>query len=84
MALMVVDIQKGIQTQTAEGLVIAQVTVEEMVVVINKIDVIPAETRNQRIERARTGLKKAFSATRFSSAEMVPYSAKVGYRRRRI
>eukprot|EP01127_Copromyxa_protea_P017401 TRINITY_DN5298_c0_g1_i2.p1 TRINITY_DN5298_c0_g1~~TRINITY_DN5298_c0_g1_i2.p1 ORF type:complete len:419 (-),score=72.49 TRINITY_DN5298_c0_g1_i2:41-1297(-) len=76
MALMVVDIQKGIQTQTAEGLVIAQITVDEMVVVINKIDSVPIATRAQKIDRVKAGLKKAFSATKFGSAAMIPYSAK--------
>lgn len=77
MALMVIDIQKGIQTQTAEGLVIAQITVDEMVVVINKIDSIPPEAREQKIARCQTGLKKAFSTTKFANAPMVVYSAKV-------
>lgn len=77
MALMVIDVQKGIQTQTAEGLVIAQITVDEMVVVLNKIDAFPVEVREQKIARVQAGLKKAFSTTKFASAAMIPYSAKV-------
>lgn len=77
MALMVIDIQKGIQTQTAEGLVIAQITVDEMVVVINKIDTIPDDAREQKIQRCLAVLKKAFSNTRFANSMMIPYSAKV-------
>eukprot|EP01126_Amoeba_proteus_P046798 TRINITY_DN5307_c0_g1_i3.p1 TRINITY_DN5307_c0_g1~~TRINITY_DN5307_c0_g1_i3.p1 ORF type:complete len:400 (-),score=98.96 TRINITY_DN5307_c0_g1_i3:1215-2342(-) len=76
MALMVIDIQKGIQTQTAEGLVIAEIAVEGMVVVLNKIDTIPEESRQQKISRAKVGLRKAFARTKFKDCEMVSFSAK--------
>jgi selenocysteine-specific elongation factor len=42
MMLLVIDAVKGIQTQTAECLVIGEVTTEHMVVVINKIDMLLA------------------------------------------
>ena len=39
--VLVVDINKGIQTQTAECLVIGEIICDKMLVVLNKIDLIP-------------------------------------------
>ena len=47
MMLLVVDVTKGIQTQTAECLVIGDITNDHMVVVLNKVDLIPG-TEAQR------------------------------------
>lgn len=47
----VVDITKGIQTQTAECLVIGEITCGKMLIVLNKIDLVPAEKRLQTIEK---------------------------------
>ena len=38
MVIMVIDVTKGIQAQTAEGLLVAEISVNNMVVVLNKID----------------------------------------------
>jgi selenocysteine-specific elongation factor len=35
---LVVDVNKGIQTQTAECLVIADLLVERLIVILNKVD----------------------------------------------
>ncbi len=51
MMMLVVDVTKGIQTQTAECLVIGEIACEEMVVVLNKIDLLPAEKRRTSIEK---------------------------------
>ena len=50
--ILVVDITKGIQTQTAECLVIGEITCSKMIVVLNKIDAIsqPKE-RTKSIEK---------------------------------
>ena len=48
--LLVVDATKGIQTQTAECLVIGQITCDKMIVVLNKIDQFPADKREQKVE----------------------------------
>lgn len=48
---LVLDIVKGMQTQTAECLVIGQITCHAMIVVLNKIDLIPAEKRQTAIDR---------------------------------
>lgn len=49
--MLVVDVIKGMQTQTAECLVIGQITCEKMVVVLNKVDLLPAEKRDAMVEK---------------------------------
>ena len=49
--ILVVDINKGIQTQTAECLVIGQITCDKMIVVLNKCDLIPEAKRTQQVEK---------------------------------
>jgi len=49
--VLVVDITKGIQTQTAECLVIGEITANKMVVVLNKIDLIPVNKRDVTIDK---------------------------------
>lgn len=54
MMMLVIDITKGIQTQTAECLVIGEITCNKMVVVLNKIDLIPNEKRQPTIDKVFT------------------------------
>jgi selenocysteine-specific translation elongation factor len=49
--MLVVDITKGVQTQTAECLVIGEITCDKMIVVLNKIDMIPVDKRPATIDR---------------------------------
>ena len=51
MMMLVIDITKGMQTQTAECLVIGEITCSRMVVVLNKIDLIPGEKRQATIDK---------------------------------
>lgn len=44
--ILVIDINKGIQTQTAECLVIGEILIPKMIVVLNKIDLIKEEGKN--------------------------------------
>lgn len=53
---LVVDVIKGMQTQTAECLVIGQITCQAMMVVLNKTDLIPLEKRPAIIEKAMFSL----------------------------
>ena len=53
MMLLVIDITKGMQTQTAECLVIGEITCNKMVVVLNKIDLIEPEKRKSAIEKVK-------------------------------
>eukprot|EP00208_Stichococcus_sp_RCC1054_P006234 CAMPEP_0206139746 /NCGR_PEP_ID=MMETSP1473-20131121/7113_1 /ASSEMBLY_ACC=CAM_ASM_001109 /TAXON_ID=1461547 /ORGANISM="Stichococcus sp, Strain RCC1054" /LENGTH=154 /DNA_ID=CAMNT_0053533641 /DNA_START=281 /DNA_END=741 /DNA_ORIENTATION=+ len=45
MVLLVVDITKGIQAQTAECLVLAEAVTEHLIVALNKVDQLPVEGR---------------------------------------
>ena len=53
MMILVVDIVKGMQTQTAECLVIGEILCQKMVVVLNKVDMIPETKRAATIEKVR-------------------------------
>lgn len=58
MMLLVVDVNKGIQTQTAECIVIGEITADRMIIVLNKVDMIPPEERDEKIEKAKKKLGK--------------------------
>jgi selenocysteine-specific elongation factor len=49
--LLVIDITKGIQTQTAECLIIGEITCDKMLVVLNKIDLIEESQRQITIDK---------------------------------
>lgn len=49
--ILVVDIVKGMQTQTAECLVIGEILCDKMIVVLNKVDLVPQEKRTAHIEK---------------------------------
>ena len=78
MILLVVDANKGIQTQTAECIVIGEITTDNMVVVLNKVDTIPEEEREAKIERVSNRIRKVFASTKFSGVPIVPTAAAVG------
>ncbi|KPU76036.1 uncharacterized protein Dana_GF12096, isoform C [Drosophila ananassae] len=65
--LLVVDAQKGIQTQTAECLIIGELLQKKLIVVINKIDVLPADQRESKLEKLRSRLSKTLGSTSFGS-----------------
>ena len=47
--LLVIDINKGMQPQTAECLILAQITSHHLIVVLNKIDMIPIDQRATKV-----------------------------------
>ncbi len=49
--MLVVDVTKGMQTQTAECLVIGEISCNNMVVVLNKVDLLPKEKKDAMIEK---------------------------------
>ena len=49
--LLVVDVNKGMQTQTAECLIIGQITCSHMILVLNKVDLLPKESRSLKIQQ---------------------------------
>lgn len=90
LGLLVIDCVKGMQTQTAEvrpaphvvdlickGLVIASITVDALVVVLNKTDLLKPEERERKLARMIDGLRKSFAPMGFRHVAFVPFSAKV-------
>merc|ERR1719189_2926556 len=76
--ILVVDIVKGMQTQTAECLVIGEITCSKMMVVLNKVDLLPETTRNASIQKMEKKMRMTLSKTRFKDSPIVSVSAKVG------
>ena len=78
MVLLVVDATKGMQTQTAECLVIAEMTTRNLIVVLNKVDLFPENEREERIRLAEKKMRSALRGTKFENATMIGISACVG------
>jgi len=76
--MLVVDVTKGMQTQTAECLVIGKITSDRMIIVLNKTDMLPPEKRQAMIEKMTKKLKMTLQATKFKEVEIIPVSAKPG------
>lgn len=67
MVLLVVDVQKGLQPQSIESLVVAELAVQHHVVVaLNKIDLVPERVREKRVRRVQSEIR-AFLTTHFKS-----------------
>jgi selenocysteine-specific elongation factor len=49
MMVLVIDIVKGIQTQTAECLVIGEITTDNLIVALNKVDLLPTAGRDEQV-----------------------------------
>ncbi|KIZ07588.1 Selenocysteine-specific elongation factor [Monoraphidium neglectum] len=78
MMVLVVDITKGLQAQTAECLVVGEMAAQHLVVALNKTDLIPEQDRPKAIKKAQKRLGAAFASTRFAGAPMVPVCARPG------
>jgi selenocysteine-specific elongation factor len=51
MMVLVIDIVKGIQTQTAECLIIGEITCDKLMIVLNKLDLIEVAKRESTIDK---------------------------------
>jgi selenocysteine-specific elongation factor len=78
MMLLVVDVVKGVQTQTAECLVVGEICTERLVVVLNKTDLLPEATRAAAVDRAAARVRKALAGTRFAAAPVLALAAAPG------
>merc|ERR1712142_519817 len=76
--MLVVDVTKGIQTQTAECLILGEILCSKMLVVLNKIDLIPAAKREATIVKASKRISKTLESTRFAGSQIVAVSANPG------
>uniref|UniRef100_A0A0A9WUH0 Selenocysteine-specific elongation factor n=1 Tax=Lygus hesperus TaxID=30085 RepID=A0A0A9WUH0_LYGHE len=72
--ILVVDINKGVQTQTAECLVIAEILKKNILVVLNKADLIPPEKREATVNKVTKKMQNTLKDTIFKSAPMVVIS----------
>jgi len=74
--VLVIDIGKGIQTQTTECMILGEILVEHIIIALNKIDSIPKEKRITDIENRKNKLKLAFENTKFGKdISIIPVSA---------
>lgn len=71
MLIIVIDCLKGIQAQTAECIVIGEITTNKAIFALNKIDLIPESERSDRIKTVISNLQKTLSKTRFKNAPIV-------------
>ncbi|KAI8468590.1 MAG: SelEFm [Monoraphidium minutum] len=78
MMVLVVDITKGLQAQTAECLVVGEMAAQHLVVALNKTDLLPEADRQRAVKKAQKRLGAALAPTRFSGAPMVPVCARPG------
>ncbi|XP_059472372.1 selenocysteine-specific elongation factor [Neocloeon triangulifer] len=78
MFILVLDVTKGMQTQTAECLVIGEITCNKMIVVLNKSDLLPVEKKQATIEKMTKKMKATLQNTVFKNAEVVAVSANPG------
>ncbi|OQR66255.1 selenocysteine-specific elongation factor-like [Tropilaelaps mercedesae] len=74
--MLVIDVTKGVQTQTAECLIIGEICCDKVVVVLNKIDLLKDQQTD--IDKVCRRLAKTLETTKFKGAEMIPVSAAPG------
>jgi selenocysteine-specific elongation factor len=78
MMLLAIDVTKGIQTQTAECVVIGEILADKFLVVLNKTDLLPEETRPRVLEKTIASLRKALGKTKLGAAPMIGVAARPG------
>ncbi|XP_016795661.1 selenocysteine-specific elongation factor isoform X10 [Pan troglodytes] len=76
--MLVIDVTKGMQTQSAECLVIGQIACQKLVVVLNKIDLLPEGKRQAAIDKMTKKMQKTLENTKFRGAPIIPVAAKPG------
>lgn len=76
--LLVLDVTKGIQTQTAECIVVAEAVTPHLIVALNKVDLLPSEGRTRLLSRVKKRLAATFRNTRYAGCVMVPVAARPG------
>ena len=65
MMMLVIDVTKGMQTQSAECLVIGQIACQKLVVVLNKTDLLPEGKRQAAIDRMTRKMQKTLENTKW-------------------
>ena len=65
--LLVIDVTKGIQTQTAECIAIAEVVSKTLIVVLNKMDIWSSNHPSSSRNELEMKFRKVFGKTKFGS-----------------
>ena len=73
--VLVVDVTKGFQTQTAECLVVGEITGDSLIVALNKIDSLDASKKEAKLAKAVKKVRKTLEGTKFADAAIIPVSA---------
>ncbi|XP_036085685.1 selenocysteine-specific elongation factor isoform X3 [Rousettus aegyptiacus] len=76
--MLVIDVTKGMQTQSAECLVIGQIACQKLIVVLNKIDLLAEGKRQAAIDKMTKKMQKTLENTKFRGAPIIPVAAKPG------
>ncbi|KAM6216576.1 selenocysteine-specific elongation factor isoform 2-T2 [Rhynchocyon petersi] len=76
--MLVIDVTKGMQTQSAECLVIGQIACQKLLVVLNKIDLLAEGKRQAAIDKMTKKMQKTLENTKFRGAPIIPVAAKPG------
>ncbi|XP_003741247.1 selenocysteine-specific elongation factor [Galendromus occidentalis] len=71
--LLVIDVTKGVQTQTAECLIIGEICCDRMLIVLNKLDLLDGGPA--ALEKIKTRMRKTLELTKFKDSEMIAISA---------
>lgn len=75
--ILVIDVNKGIQTQTSECLIMAEIMRKKLIVVLNKIDMIePPQKQEDIINKSKIRISKILSEVIPYNIEIVEISAK--------
>lgn len=78
MVILVVNVLKGIQTQTAECLVISEITTKNLIIVLNKVDLLSENDREERIEACKKTIRSTLKSTKFADCPIISTAAAVG------
>uniref|UniRef100_H2YEH6 Selenocysteine-specific elongation factor n=1 Tax=Ciona savignyi TaxID=51511 RepID=H2YEH6_CIOSA len=76
--VLVIDVIKGVQTQTAECLVIGEIVCNRMLVVLNKVDLLAPEKRQSAVEKMKKRMHKTLENTKFAGCPIATVAANPG------
>ena len=75
MMFLVIDIVKGVQTQTAECLIIGEICCDKLLIILNKLDLIEESKRQATVEKMSKRLLKTLENTKFANNQIVAVAA---------
>ena len=73
LCLLIIDVQKGFQPQTAECLIIAEIVTPILIIVFNKIDLIEQSSRQDYLRNLEERIRKTMAKTRFGRDVPITY-----------